>query len=94
MAPPPGTVCVAVGRLAAELGIEFVVAVGENAACVADGARAGGLTSESIRISPDSDAAGEAVRGLLDKGDWVLVKGSRTTRMERVTRYLETEAAN
>ncbi len=85
---------VAVGRLAAELGIEFVVTVGENAERVADGARAGGLTSERIRISPDSDAAGETVQGLLHKGDWVLVKGSRTTRMERITRYLETEAAN
>ena len=30
---------------------------------------------------------------LLSAGDWVLVKGSRSMRMERVTRFLETEAS-
>ncbi|MFI5897190.1 UDP-N-acetylmuramoyl-tripeptide--D-alanyl-D-alanine ligase [Actinoplanes sp. NPDC051513] len=66
-----------VGRLAAELGVDRLVAVAGNARPILDGA-AGvqGWTGEAI-FAEDQAAALEIVRGDLRAGDVVLVKGSR-----------------
>jgi UDP-N-acetylmuramoyl-tripeptide--D-alanyl-D-alanine ligase len=66
-----------VGRLAAELGVDRVVVVGDHAAGIHDGTadvvRWGG---ESVLV-PDQDAALRWLREQLRAGDVVLVKGSR-----------------
>jgi len=80
------------GRLSAQLGIDFLVAVGSRAPLVAAGAREAGLAAARIHELPTSEEAGPPVRALLKPGDWVLVKGSRAMRMERVAQYLEAEA--
>ncbi|MFC7273267.1 UDP-N-acetylmuramoyl-tripeptide--D-alanyl-D-alanine ligase [Paractinoplanes rhizophilus] len=65
------------GRLAAELQIDRLVAVAENARPILDGARTvQGWTGEAI-FAADQAAALEIVRGDLRAGDVVLVKGSR-----------------
>jgi UDP-N-acetylmuramoyl-tripeptide--D-alanyl-D-alanine ligase len=58
-----------VGRLAVELGVDRVVAVGEPAAPVAQG--------DGAVVVSDQDAAIELLRRELRPGDVVLVKGSR-----------------
>jgi UDP-N-acetylmuramoyl-tripeptide--D-alanyl-D-alanine ligase len=66
-----------VGRLAAELGVDRLVAVAANARPILDGAaRVEGWTGEAI-FAEDQAAALEIVRGDLRAGDVVLVKGSR-----------------
>jgi len=66
-----------VGRLAAELGVDRVVAVAENARPVLDGARGvAGWQGEAV-FAADQAAAVEIVRADLAAGDLVLVKGSR-----------------
>jgi UDP-N-acetylmuramoyl-tripeptide--D-alanyl-D-alanine ligase len=66
-----------VGRLAAELGVDRVVAVAANARPVLDGAcGVAGWTGEAI-FAADQAAAVEIVKGDLAAGDVVLVKGSR-----------------
>ncbi|MDJ0849367.1 MAG: UDP-N-acetylmuramoyl-tripeptide--D-alanyl-D-alanine ligase [Myxococcota bacterium] len=80
------------GRLAARLGIDFLVAVGERADRVAAGARDGGLADSRIRTAADSDEGAAAVREILEPGTTVLLKGSRAMKMERVARHLEAEA--
>jgi UDP-N-acetylmuramoyl-tripeptide--D-alanyl-D-alanine ligase len=66
-----------VGRLAAELGVDRVVAVAGNARPILDGATSvKGWTGEAI-FAADQAAALEIVRGDLRAGDVVLVKGSR-----------------
>ncbi|PZM91204.1 MAG: UDP-N-acetylmuramoyl-tripeptide--D-alanyl-D-alanine ligase [Actinobacteria bacterium] len=66
-----------VGRLAAELGVDRLIVVGEPAAPICDGAAAvknwGG---ESVLVA-DQEAAIELLRRELRSGDVVLVKGSR-----------------
>jgi UDP-N-acetylmuramoyl-tripeptide--D-alanyl-D-alanine ligase len=66
-----------VGRLAAELGVDRVVAVADNARPVLDGAaRCAGWTGEAV-FAADQAAALAVVEGDLQAGDVVLVKGSR-----------------
>jgi UDP-N-acetylmuramoyl-tripeptide--D-alanyl-D-alanine ligase len=77
------------GRLAASLGIDFLVAAGSQAERVAAGAREGGMDPARIATAPDADAAAAPVRALLESGTTVLLKGSRAMRMERVGRQLE-----
>lgn len=68
-----------VGAAAAAAGIDLLVAVGERAAAYADGAD--GLAT--VRLASVEEAV-EAVPGLLEPGDAVLLKGSRSMRLERV----------
>lgn len=80
------------GALAARLGIDFLVAAGREAERVASGATGAGMDSTRIHVVESSDAAGPPVREIVRRGDWVLVKGSRSMKMERVAEYLEAEA--
>ncbi len=80
------------GRLTARLGIDFLVAVGERAERVAAGARDEGLADARIRTAANSDEGAVALRGILQPGTTVLLKGSRAMKMERVALHLEGEA--
>jgi UDP-N-acetylmuramoyl-tripeptide--D-alanyl-D-alanine ligase len=75
-----------VGRRAAELGVEQLVAVGKMAGAMARAAREAGLNRviELIEV----EAAVTALRSLLKAGDTVLLKASRTSRFERITQAL------
>jgi len=66
-----------VGRLAAELGVDLLVAVGAPAAPILDGAAAmASWGGKSVQVT-DQEEAVALVRGELRPGDVVLVKGSR-----------------
>ncbi len=72
------------GRLAARAGAAVVVAVGEGAAPVLDGARAtGGWTGEAIAV-PDPRGALGALQNRLRPGDVVLVKASKAAGLWEV----------
>ena len=75
-----------IGALAAELGIDLVVAVGEPAWPIADGAE--GSESTDVIRADDTDVASRIVSAWLCPGDVVLVKASRGARLERVTAVL------
>ena len=72
------------GRLAAEAGAALVVAVGDGAAPVLDGARAtAGWRGETLAL-PDPRAAVEALRDRVRPGDVVLVKASKSAGLWEV----------
>lgn len=75
-----------VGRRAAALGIDHVVAVGRDAAGIARGATAAGTTD--VHEVEDADAAAALVAGRLRPGDVVLVKASRVGGLEAVADHL------
>jgi UDP-N-acetylmuramoyl-tripeptide--D-alanyl-D-alanine ligase len=65
------------GRLAAELGVDRVIAVAENAAPILDGAMSLDTWKGEPIFAADQEAAIAALHGDLRPGDVVLVKGSR-----------------
>jgi UDP-N-acetylmuramoyl-tripeptide--D-alanyl-D-alanine ligase len=82
----------AAGRLVADLGIELLFALGEHAEDVAAGAIDAGMERERVHVGRDHAEAGASLRTLLHGNDWVLVKGSRSMRMERVVEALASGA--
>ncbi len=52
------------------------------------GARTAGLSEENAQIIDNHEEASQRVQSLVGKGDWVLVKGSRSMRMERIVNNL------
>lgn len=71
-----------VGRTAAELGVNLVIVVGEEAGGLADGAGDRAVLVESV------DEAIDALRGRLCEGDTVLVKASRSVKLEKIVESL------
>jgi UDP-N-acetylmuramoyl-tripeptide--D-alanyl-D-alanine ligase len=71
------------GRDAAAVGVDLVVAVGADAVGITDGASAAGRRAgeESVHV-PDRAAARELLETLLRPGDVVLVKASRSYGLE------------
>ena len=77
------------GARAAALGVDALYAVGEAARETADGALGAGLGTAAVHWLPDAAAAAEALRASLREGDWLLLKGSRSMRMETVLETLQ-----
>ena len=81
------------GRLVAELAIEWLFAVGGHAQETAAGAIEAGMQPGRIHVSEDHAQTSAEVAKILQRNDWVLVKGSRSSRMERVVEALAASAA-
>ena len=75
-----------IGRRAAELGVGQLFAVGKMATATAAAAREAGLTR--VMEFADVEAAGGVVKNFLKAGDLVLLKASRSSRLERITDQL------
>jgi UDP-N-acetylmuramoyl-tripeptide--D-alanyl-D-alanine ligase len=73
-----------VGALAAELGVDVLMVVGEEARAIASGARRAGMDNDRIRLYEDITHAVESVQEMARPGDLVLVKASRVARLERI----------
>ena len=76
----------AIGRLATQLGIDAVMAVGEYAHEVAQGVREG--RSDGVTTYRTVPELIQQLPGMLQQGDGLLVKGSRKLNLERVTDFL------
>ncbi|MFC6713455.1 UDP-N-acetylmuramoyl-tripeptide--D-alanyl-D-alanine ligase [Branchiibius cervicis] len=78
-----------VGRLAAQVGIDVLVAVGPGAEPIGTAAQALGVP---VRFVPDVDAAHEAVSGMMEDGDVVLFKSSRDSGLRYLGDRITAEA--
>ncbi len=74
----------AVGRLVVRLDVAQLIAVGEQARPIATGAALEGSWNGESEWVADNAAAGTRLRELLRAGDVVLIKGSRSTEMQRI----------
>jgi UDP-N-acetylmuramoyl-tripeptide--D-alanyl-D-alanine ligase len=71
------------GIRAARAGIDVIVSVGHVARLISEAA-AGESRNVRTRHYADATAAADGLRGLLATGDTVLIKGSRSARLERI----------
>ena len=80
---------VEIGKFAAELKIGQLFTVGKNSAATAKAARDAGL----LRVIEfvDVEAAMKALKNFLKPGDVVLLKASRSSRLERIAEILKSE---
>lgn len=78
------------GRAAAEAGVDVVLAVGTVADLIAEGAEGG---VETILRAEDQESAAKKLSEVCGVGDLVLVKGSRSSSMEKVIEVFETAGA-
>jgi UDP-N-acetylmuramoyl-tripeptide--D-alanyl-D-alanine ligase len=76
-----------VGRRAAELGIGQLFTVGKMAAVTARAAKDAGLTR--VMEFADVDTAAAAVKSFMKSGDLILLKASRSARLERIGEALK-----
>ncbi|MEO6788048.1 MAG: UDP-N-acetylmuramoyl-tripeptide--D-alanyl-D-alanine ligase [Chthoniobacteraceae bacterium] len=76
-----------VGEVAGREKIGCVITVGETARWIADAAEGSGVGS--VIRTADADEAARALRGIAQPGDTVLVKASRSARLERIVQAME-----
>jgi len=77
-----------VGRIAAEEGVDHLLAMGKQASHLLAGAAEGGMARDQLTEAGNHEEIATQVHRLLAAGDWVLVKGSRGMRMEKVVEAL------
>ncbi|MFW6334022.1 MAG: UDP-N-acetylmuramoyl-tripeptide--D-alanyl-D-alanine ligase [Desulfosalsimonas sp.] len=79
------------GRLAAGAGIDRLYLAGEFASRVAQGARCEGMNGVDIFVGTKQDIVKD-LESRLEPGDWILVKGSRSTGMDEIVARLTADA--
>ncbi|HQK99800.1 MAG TPA: UDP-N-acetylmuramoyl-tripeptide--D-alanyl-D-alanine ligase [Smithellaceae bacterium] len=73
-----------IGRIVATIGVTAVLLRGDFAGDIAAGAREGGMSEDQIIVFDHEEEALRLLASRVQKGDWILVKGSRAMKMDRV----------
>lgn len=81
-----------VGFRIAELNFDFLITVGEaSKKFTAQAAREAGLDENKTAVFDDSASAGKFLQDKMEKGDVILIKGSQSTRMEKIVKEVMAE---
>jgi UDP-N-acetylmuramoyl-tripeptide--D-alanyl-D-alanine ligase len=70
--------------LMATIGVNALFLKGDFAGITAAGAKEGGLSPDNIFFLPEQDNGMVYLKEHLKKGDWILIKGSRGMKMEKI----------
>lgn len=81
------------GNIAARLTIDFLFLLGDQAAAIRRGALAGGMHPEQIVVGKDHAELARRLRERVKNGDWLLFKGSRGMKMEKILQELKSGKA-
>jgi UDP-N-acetylmuramoyl-tripeptide--D-alanyl-D-alanine ligase len=73
-----------IGEKVASLGVDFLLTLGERAEIIAKKARQKGLDEDRITVSRDHRDLLLHLKKIIQRGDWILVKGSRSMSMEKI----------
>ncbi|MGC9003133.1 MAG: UDP-N-acetylmuramoyl-tripeptide--D-alanyl-D-alanine ligase [bacterium] len=77
------------GKWVKEADVSFLLAIGDKARYIAEGAIANGLSSERVLCFSTKEEALKALQELLQEGDVILVKGSRKLQLEQIVEELK-----
>jgi len=81
------------GRIAAQAKIHQLYLLGDQARQVRSGALRAGMKSDQVIIGADHCEVAKRLRQQLRRGDWLLVKGSRGMKMEKILQELKSVKA-
>lgn len=70
---------------------DILIAVGEKGKLIAEAAERSGMKASAVHVFGDSEEAKAIARDIVAPGDLVLVKGSQSMRMERITKEIMAE---
>jgi UDP-N-acetylmuramoyl-tripeptide--D-alanyl-D-alanine ligase len=76
------------GALMADMEVDYLLVMGDNAADVLEGALKNGLPQDRARVVSSHQEMARAVQEIIKPGDLILVKGSRIMELEKVSRLL------
>jgi UDP-N-acetylmuramoyl-tripeptide--D-alanyl-D-alanine ligase len=76
------------GEKIGELSIDFLLCLGEAASLVVTSAIRKGLKPERAKVVESHSEAVSLLNRIIQKGDWILVKGSRRMAMEKIAEAL------
>ena len=82
---------VSAGKMAVKCHFDLLVTVGPLSKHMAEGAREEGMPADRVFSFEDSPEAAEKLGEILEKGDLILVKGSRGIKMEHIVEKLQEE---
>ncbi len=74
-----------IGVLMATIGVNAIFLKGDFSAVTAAGAEEGGMPRQNIFFISEEEDGMPFLQKYLKKGDWILVKGSRRLKMEKIT---------
>lgn len=77
-----------IGKRVSELKLAHLITVGELGAVIAKGAKEHGMSGEKIRACQNNQEVLSFLKGILQAGDVVLIKGSRGVKMEGIVKML------
>jgi UDP-N-acetylmuramoyl-tripeptide--D-alanyl-D-alanine ligase len=77
-----------IGSILPELSIDYLVAIGNDAIEYCKGAEKAGLKTSRIKYFKDKQNAIDALKFLIRKNDLVLIKASRSMKLEDVSASL------
>ena len=77
----------AIGRLVVQTGLDALITMGNLAKDIAAAAQAEGMTA--VYTTDTHEQAARQLQALLQDGDTVLLKGSRSFAMEKILPYFE-----
>ena len=77
------------GQRAAKVGIDALYLLGDRSVEVCKGALQSGMRAKQIIIGRDHTDLARRLRGRVQRGDWLLFKGSRGMKMEKVLHELK-----
>ena len=75
---------IALGRQAANYGIDRLYVLGKQARLVRQGALSAGMEANRVLVGKNHARIAKLIRQELQPGDWILFKGSRGMKMEKV----------
>lgn len=78
-----------VGRKCAQNGVDWAIGVQGAAESFVEGAITGGIPPSRTKFFPNAPSAGDFCRTLIERGDVILVKGSRGVHLEKVIEALK-----
>ena len=83
-----------IGRLIPEFNVDCLITVGERAKLIAEGAKNAGMNADSIHSFENNSQLCDNIMDILEDGDVILLKASRSMRLEEIAEFLEKKLTN